>query len=86
MVGKGGTRENSLPPPTFAAGGSCRLGLGPWDCRNTILRPPVVVAVSAFSPGENLRRPPRYFFHAETSMEAIDRLPIATERFVEADG
>ena len=43
MVRKGRRRENSLPPPTYAAGGSYRHGLGgPWDCQ-TFARPSVAL-------------------------------------------
>lgn len=43
VVRKGRRRENSLPPPTYAAGGSYRHGLGgPWDCQ-TFARPSVVL-------------------------------------------
>lgn len=70
MVRKGWKRENSLPPPTYAAGGSYRRGLGPRDCQ-TFARPSVVELFHRRA----CSRPPRNFFSLEITARNDERRP-----------
>lgn len=69
-VRKGWKRENSLPPPTYAAGGSYRRGLGPRDCQ-TFARPSVVELFHRRA----CYRPPRNFFSPEITARNDERRP-----------
>lgn len=70
MVRKGWKRENSLPPPTYAAGGSYRRGLGPRGCQ-TFARPSVVELFHRRA----CYRPPRNFFSLEITARNDERRP-----------
>lgn len=69
-VKKGWKCENSLPPPTYAAGGSYRRGLGPRGCQ-TFARPSVVELFHRRA----CYRPPRNFFSLEITARNDERRP-----------